>query len=937
MTQPSLRPEVVRRSFNGLPYTVVRTDPTHTHPKAASDRNAAVSFMERFSAVLGLTHYSVQKSREDERRGRDGSRAFYWAKDLPIAPTMMVVPTNPLIAFVDTDQYINMPSFLCDNPHPTLIHTFQPDQVAKVTDTYAYTFLENDKVEYCVTGGSSYLHNVWNYSTDHLLVHKSILGIRYKTSAFLVDRRATSPDHELILLSPVGSWSLLGSLAVWACISGRDLSRLKVFSDGYLRLRTSSSAGMMSSTGKPGSYSSSTVPIQVDDTIAAVARSGSYPLSMPVVLSFVEGDRVAAAPLLEYHRDAKISGIKPDIVCPVSEGTRVYQYNPMNYYPNAKLPMKPFMTPLVHGGFIPAMCVNNEEECISARVERPRPKNLPLSSFLARCMQEFAELLIPNEIKHSMDPVDYEEVMNRQSRPAQRRTLQAAESSLPKRLVNMFMKKEPYANVKAPRPVSVMNPVDKREYCRYIYALEAILKVQPWYAFGRKPCEIAIRVAEVLSGAAFATNTDFAKFDGHGSNVMRELEKIVLMRAFRQEHHPNLLDLHSAQFRLKAYGFFDSRYELEFARASGSPETSLFNSLVNAFTAYLALRLTKVDDIHFQPADAYKMLGIYGGDDGLTANVEEDIYKQAASTIGQEVTCEVITRGSFGIKFLARQYSANVWYGDTNTCCDILRQMSKLHLTVNTGVNVTPQLKLLEKVRSFILTDQSTPIIGDFCSRVHSVYGQEIVANDLTKPIRTWLSKFDKEVQYPNIAAQWMMDYVESAMPDFNYKKFTAWLLTADTLEKLMNAPIFMEPVAAKSDIPVVVDGNVLPLGVTLKPAMQRKIHKPSSLKVYVPVKLGEVASPPTDFDSKYPVPARSNNSNPAKTGYNIVRGLDITKSRIPILKTTSKVSFSTPVSQAFLPVPLSPVLSQDPKSFAAVPDTNGGSRTEGIWRPRAR
>lgn len=827
-TMPVMKTEIIRTTFNDLPLALVKPMVDHTHGIAAADRSSASIFIDSLADSLGKSSYFIQRSRADERNGRMGSRAYHWVKDLNTQVVALSLPENPLPAMVDVDQYLDMPSFLCENIHPTIVYTFQPDQVSKVTENYSYTFNSDNEVVYNVTGGGRYQHTVWNYSTDNLIVSKYFCSIPYATAAYQVDRRSTSPDHELILFSPLASWSGIGSLLSRWWLKGTVLTRLKVVTEtGFTRLTQCSSAGVKVSTGRPGSFVSATIPANVDDTIAAIARTSKYDLTMPQVLSFVDGDRIGGAALLEYHR-AEQPATKPDVVCPVPQAVRRYQFDPGRFDPEAKASMVAFMTPMVHGAFCPDQTVGNEIQCVKGRVEQVRPKELVITPFLRRVMKEFVACLIPENKMHKLDPVDEEEVVDRQSRASQRRILAEAESILPDRKVSMFMKKEPYANIKDPRAISMINGVDKREYSRFMYAFETVLKSQEWYAFGHTPKVIADRVTKVLEHANQANNTDFNRFDGHGSNVMRELERMALLRAFRVVHHEKLAELHRSQFGMRAVASFGTWYETWFTRASGSPETALFNSLTNGFVAFLSLRMTRSGGVFLDAKESYVKLGIYGGDDGLTADVRPEIYRKAAQSIGQEITVEPVLRGQPGIKFLARVYSPYVWFGDVNSCCDLPRQLAKLHVTVSLPPDVTPQMKLLEKVRSFILSDENTPIIGLFCKAVMTLHKEPIAINIKTLQMRSWLSHYDKEVQFPNAPGEWMNGYANSSLPTFDEKKFTSWIAAADSYDKLLSPPMFMEPPLATSRVPVVVDNQVIPHGtmIVMNPLRPEQIRR---------------------------------------------------------------------------------------------------------------
>jgi len=746
-----------------------------------------------------------------------GSRAYYWSKDLTIEPRVMSIPYNPLVAFVDVDEYVDMPNFLAKHAHPTVIYTFQPDQVAKVANNYSYTFDKDNNVVYAVTGGGGYTHPVWNYSTDHVVVSNTIFGIPYRRVCYAVERRNTAPDHEIILLVPIGTWFGLGAILHKMWIEGRDLERLKPATpEGFLRMQISSLEGVKVSTGRVGYYNSATIPVVTDDTIATIARTNAYDLTMAPVLSFVDGDRQAAAALLDFHRSAN-GGEKRPVVCPVPQAVRRYQFDPRNFDPKAKPSMVAFMSPMINDAFVPDQTVGNEVQCVEGRIENVKPKELPLTPFLVNTMKEFLELLIPDEQAQLLDPVEYDVVLERQHRPTQRRILANSECGKAKRIISMFMKKEPYSNVKDPRAISTINGVDKREYSRYMYSFECIMKKQPWYAFAKTPIDIANRVSQLCEECiSHTTNSDFKRFDGHGSNLMRELEKMALVRAFRVTYHAEILELHKGQYNLKAYAALGTMYETDYTRASGSPETSLFNTLVNAFTAYLAKRMSKdMHGVHICPTEAYAALGIYGGDDGLTADLDANIYKRAASSIGQELDVEPIRRGHGGVKFLARVYSPHVWFGDNTSCCDIPRQVGKFHMSVRMPVTITPIMKLLEKVRSYVLSDENTPIIGDLCRRVIEING-EIAKDEKLSQLSTWLAQYDKKVQYPNAKASWMMSYCEHALPDFDYKRFVVWLASCSSVDDILRAPMFQAPTPAKSDVPVAIDGMVLPHGTKI-------------------------------------------------------------------------------------------------------------------------
>jgi hypothetical protein len=813
--QPRLLPELVRTTFNSLSMTDVKEAVDHTHGLSAADRSAGTSFAERLANNLGLEAYYFQRSRSDERHGRLGSRSYYWAKDLTTHPAIFRTKPNSLLVMIDVDYYVDMPNFLLQNVKPVLLYTFQPTQVSKATEEFSYTFVD-DVAKYMVTGGASYEHKVWNYSKDNLIVRKYFHGIVVKTAVYLVDRMSTSADHEVVMLTPVGSWGIAGSQYCLS-LNGSSLERYQLQHEGFNRMMTMSKAGgLRVSTGLPGQVACANVPKAVDDTIATIAKASRYDLSMATVLGYVNEDKAQAAVLVAYHRMKNAN--LPMLTCPVELAVRRYQYKPHRYDPEAKSSMVAFMTPIVDGAFVPDKCRGNDEQMVEGRIKKFQPRELVMTPFIASIMREFLEKMIPAHQVHTRSPAEVDVVMDRQNRPSQRAILEQSMFATAKRKLQVFMKAESYGKVSDPRPISTINSVDKREYSRVIYGFEDLVKQHPWYAFSHTPKEIAERVAEICTKAKHVVNTDFSRYDGHVSNILRELERMALVRAFREEHHPKVLELHRSQYKLRATTTEGVSYNSETARASGSPETSCFNTMDNAFIAYLGLRSTFVNGQAMDPEQAWESLGVYGGDDGLTADVDEISYKKSAQSVGQDLTAERIPRYSAGVKFLARMYSPDVWNGSPDSCCDVKRTLSKLHVTVRLQSNITPLDKLTEKLFSLGLSDWNTPIIRDLVrnferlapiTNVDFINGHNTTSKLDLRQMYSWNQRYSSAEQYPNEnSGDWMEDLVERCLPDFDYNGFNQWCMDAKRAEDFLSMPMFCPRPDATSSVPAVVDSG---------------------------------------------------------------------------------------------------------------------------------
>lgn len=796
-------PNKLRGFFNDCPDIKQRQADNHTHPVSAADRNSSSLFADHLAAQLGLTPYYVQCSKADLRRGRLGSRKWYWSKDLTTAEHMFAPPQNSLLVLTDVDQYMDMNEFLSRNTHPVLIYTFQPGQCSADRGDYCYTFT-NDVVNYRVAGGGLYQHMVWNWSAETITASWKIAGIPAYSTAYLIDRRQTDADHQYIFLSPIGSW--YGSSPSNQKISNHELARIHMSQgNGYNRMLLQKRDGCMISTGREGLYTSALVSVTVDNAIQLQMEEGKHPMSLGAIKTMMPGRDNEAVVIHSYFNN--VTTDKPAVMCPVAAGVRNYQYAPRQYDGDAKPSLVPFMSPLLHGAFAPDKTKANEKSCIEQRITKVKSPVLPTTPFISLCMQEFCEHFISNADKQKLIPVEVSEVWDNMIRPTQRLgLLESLARTSYKFITETFMKAEAYANCKPPRNISTIDPKLKLEYSTITYALTNVLKKHKWYAFGKNPKQIATRVAHVCNNAQFVVNSDFSKFDGHVSNLLRDFELMVMMRAFHPMYHEKVRECHAAQYKIKGVAKFGTKYDTDYTRLSGSPETALFNSIDNAFVAYLAFRFAKLE-----PKTAFASLGIYGGDDGLTADLPTTTYKQAATAIGQVLTTERVLRGELGVKFLARLYSPHVWEGDINSVCDIKRQAAKFHTTVGMPPNVTPTDKLLEKVRCVLLSDRNTPVIGDFARKVSQVFGGEIKSQAVTTALIPWFAKtyVEMDEQYPNDVTGWVYDVLKADLPGYDYKKFLRHLDGCKTLDALMHLPLFAEPTEPESEVDVMVNGDL--------------------------------------------------------------------------------------------------------------------------------
>jgi hypothetical protein len=814
--------QVLRSEFKKIPLISVKPLEDHTHGQCAADRTSAVQFSLTLAADVGMDAYFVAKSNNNHKHGEAGSREYFWMKDVNVPPESFDPSSNSLVIIIDTDFYMDMPHFLLLHNQPVLIYTFQLDRVCRSSNP-PYTFDDQSNLIMGVSGGASYKHQLWSYGSDCIKIHRTYPPL---TKSFLVERRKVNDHRGLVLLVPQGTWE--GPECVLAnSLYASELRRLVVAHGKFLRLHVLDEKMLKVSTGLVYDYNSITIPIEQDEAVAFRARtSATVKLTLPIVRSVLDEDydKVSACALVEYHRS--LIGVKPATVYPVSIGPRTYQFEPSNYEPEAKPSVVGFMSPIVHGAFNPAHTLSNERNMVAQRIIGVKSKVLKASPFVLGCMREFARLLIPDSIAHTLSPVTPEEVAVRQSKPSQRQILSYANliGRAAKFVGSVFMKPECYANIKPPRPITTVKPDFKLLYSSYMYAFSTLLKGCEWYAFGLSPADIARRVTDVCKEADAILLSDFKRFDGSVSNLMRLLERICLLRAFRSEYKAVVSELHEKQQGAKCYTRYGVSYQTEFARLSGSPETAVMNSIDNAFTAYLAIRMTKnpATGLYYTPEEAWILLGFYGGDDGLTGDLDPDKYLAAASILGAQLSLSIVRRGQGGVTFLSRYWSSEVWTGDMNSCCDVKRQLMKFHVTTNVQ-GVDPITKLIEKCRSYILTDANTPIIGEIAQKI---VGTDNCDYTNLYGLRSWWSQYDKSEQFPNEDSGWMEPFVLSQLPDFDFDTFREWLegVSTNNPEHTLSPPLCTEPETPVSDVPAVIEEEVI--GENQRPSNKHHVRR---------------------------------------------------------------------------------------------------------------
>ncbi len=835
----------------------------HTHPMSAAWRSAASSTMAMFCQAIGAKPLFYQMSKTDQRRGYDGSRDYFWGKDLKAIPREMQPKKNHVICLVDVDYYMeDLEEFLTEYDNPFLLYTIVPESAASegCGGEDAMSWTPDNEVQTIVSGGGMYRHKIWQWSIDILKID-AVGETGRKVKIFKVLKRRVTDNRYLIALIPQNVWQakpsiadvyvthglsraftdvLLERLAFRAtrCVSevaynltnlglatkeprpdwwtetvdlasdtlaASSLERLEpvvnVGESWFVRLTLKRKDGVYVSTARAGEAVSVTIPAVNDSALASLFEKNKNLVHNPhSVLQYCPGitgsedeKRAVAWIVGDYHRQ-QVKHAGPLVYC-LEEGVRTYDFA-KEVDPNPKTKLIPFMKPLLPGSFDAAVTKTNEEVTIFSRLVRVRSDIKDMNYQMKQHLEYFIELMKTSSIGESrISPTDVEVVMERQNRPSQRVILERGMNSSVEAKAEYFQKAESYAGIKPPRGITQADPGLKVSYSRYLYALsDEVLKKMEWYAFGHSPLRIAQKVAGACKRAeSHWVDSDFSRMDGHISPLLRQVDRFVMVALFKPEHHEEMVDLMKQTYDIPVRARQGTRFNMGSAQGSGYPDTSAFNTIRNAFIAFHAL-LTE-EHTRRTPEEAWKALGVYGGDDGGTADIDPVHYVKIAGLFGQDLKASTTRKGDFGVSFLARIYGPHVWQGDPNSCCDLIRQLSKFHVTVRLPEGVTPLMKLKEKVRSFMMTDSQTPVLGDYVSKAAEVLkvSPEDEPDDQVITITTWFARCSPDEAWPNYRDEWMVEY--AAKLDLDMSGLETWM---DELDIEGNPMQLLGPPAVK-------------------------------------------------------------------------------------------------------------------------------------------
>lgn len=741
----------LRSNFRNLKINLLKDQTkivNHTHPTAALMRSTANNAIDDYITSNGFVPYSVSASYRDFQSQNDGQRHYYEAKDLGIENRDDKIQKHHVLKFIDVDYYADMHHYASFG-QPIMMYTFAPSSVAGATHDATFTTVMN-QVLYRVNGGSTYIHTLNDYEADCLT-----FDYWWGSQVFLVEACVFGDDHHKIIgLFPLATvYGPFSQLFTSRRLHHRTYSYAN-FNCMNVQKNVDGKTTVYKSFNLAGDHHSALVRDDMFRTAFIRCVLSKTPAISDVERLFRSADvenPVYAASIFTFQFITNPTSL---LNCHnfITIVPTVLDNDTVNYQATGPIQTEDGqLTAQVIGpkvfddsfghGFAACKSHNNDVAMYKGRIETPKCHMTKFKPFHKRCVNELNALLIPNNDVQRGVPLTINEVEALQDRVTQRAGNTKARLhpyfDRAKVIVSCFQKAEIYNKICDPRNITTVPPDHRVRFSCFTLAIAKVLKTFDFYAFGKTPAEVCDSVTNLAARSETLCPTDFERFDGTRSSFFVDAELALGLRLFSQEYHHEFSRLSSATINARAFTRFDVHYLTGTSRLSGNPDTSEGNTYDNILTAYITLRSSGNN-----PTDSFNKLGLYGGDDGLTPDIDPKRFVEVSKSLGLKPKADLIVKGS-PLTFLGRLFM-DPW-STKNNVCDVRRRLNALHLSVSK----LPRDQVLKaKAESYLITDPNTPIVAAWSKMILRLFPTTVVNPGTVAKEISWYSYFPASEQF---------------------------------------------------------------------------------------------------------------------------------------------------------------------------------------------
>jgi len=318
--------------------------------------------------------------------------------------------------------------------------------------------------------------------------------------------------------------------------------------------------------------------------------------------------------------------------------------------------------------------------------------------------------------------------------------------------------------------------------------------------------------------------TDFSAMDGTVNEITRKLERKVMKHLFAKKYHRDLDIMLDSLVEQDPRPLKGVKLVLLYQRRSGEAFTSFFNTIINLYVMWYALKKRfknrKVRMRH---------LGIGGGDDGLMAmSISQEEWEESASRLGM-VLKFVVKENSEPAQFLS------IFRNPISGICfpDVSRFAAKFGVN-SSGLDSKKQLYL--KAEAIVDLWKGIPLISDAAQKVLELVGKPKFTKgemDLYEDRKGYLQKMlGKNAKFKSVSTDKEASYVlheyakQLGVRPVSVTEAINKIRTAKTFDDWPHSWIPMHPFPEASAF-----GIPYLFGSHLVPAADLEVNHPSTTK----------------------------------------------------------------------------------------------------------
>lgn len=620
---------------------------------------------------------------------------------------------DDIITLIDVDFYLSLRDFARFAGKTILMYTVIPSSIAG-SSKESYWFINAEGVyEEHVNGGACYKHQVWDYSSDIVIVPRTFSFTTYHSHIVPGDG-----NRALVALAPISTvylplwfvsvmYTLLHGVPFKATIFGRTKNVMR--HGDFISCSYQSVNEVWISIRKHGVNCEHAVdiPLRVWNAIRYFAHT-----------SKIVG--VSGVQRILKDNDITINDSAGLTILAEASNFPIVALNPVNFtLDRGKLDSLPGVATLAATPFVdPASMPNGDDfnvaEGLRTRIFDVKNQVKPSKQFYGY-FREFNKLMVPDDTAH-LTPNCYDATMASMAKTeAQwKRLFHDAGFLISEKdqELNAFVKSEVVNGAgEGKKPSRLIFPVAQKLLVtlgRFVQpAKDYLMNNLSFWSVGKKPDDIARSVCD-FAKLGDIVETDYSKMDGTISPFLRDQYEYFLKRMFHKNQRPDLGDALKKHRDLKVRTPIGKTFRSGSMNPSGSSDTTPLNTYVNASVDYVAQR-----EAGYSIADSFARIGPKFGDDGLCLAGPD--YLAAASALGLKLKCVDVKCGE-PVSFLSRVYVSPTL--SLTSIAEPLRALGRIPVTTNAD----PIVGLTNKVNGYLITESKVPLIGNYLRALSRVY-----------------------------------------------------------------------------------------------------------------------------------------------------------------------------------------------------------------------